>query len=141
LVLRLVANQYKNAKVDLTATTATTLYTCPTATTAIIKSILVSEDSGNADTITVTITDSASAIFSVFKVKAVGANTTVELLTAPLVIEESEIVKVTAATADRLHVVASLLEMTQAEIGLMSMATPYIPTNKYVSSLISTAGI
>jgi len=107
-----VANQYKNAKVDLTATTATTLYTCPTATTAIIKSILVSEDSGNADTITVTITDSASAVFSVFKVKAVGANTTIELLTAPLVIEESEIVKVTAATADRLHVVASLLEVS-----------------------------
>ena len=105
-----MANQYKNAKVDLTATTATTLYTCPTATTAIIKSILVSEDSGNADTITVTITDSASAVFSVFKTKAVGANTTVELLTAPLVIEESEIVKVPAATADRLHVVASLLE-------------------------------
>jgi len=72
----------------------------------------VSEDSGNADTITVTITDSASAVFSVFKVKAVGANTTIELLTAPLVIEESEIVKVTAATADRLHVVASLLEVS-----------------------------
>jgi len=107
-----VANQYKNAKVDLTATTATTLYTCPTATTAIIKSILVSEDSGNADTITVTITDSASAVFSVFKTKAIGANTTVELLTAPLVIEESEIVKVTAATANRLHVVASLLEVS-----------------------------
>ena len=107
-----MANQYKNAKVDLTATTATTLYTCPTATTAIIKSILISEDSGNADTITVTITDSASAVFSVFKTKAIGANTTVELLTAPLVIEESEIVKVTAATADRLHVVASLLEVS-----------------------------
>ena len=107
-----MANQYKNAKVDLTATTATTLYTCPTATTAIIKSILVSEDSGNADTITVTITDSASAVFSVFNVKAVGANATVELLTAPLVIEESEIVKVTAATANRLHVVASLLEVS-----------------------------
>ena len=107
-----MANQYKNAKVDLTATTATTLYTCPTATTAIIKSILVSEDSGNADTITVTITDSASAVFSVFKTKAIGANTTVELLTGPLVVEESEVVKVTAATANRLHVVASLLEVS-----------------------------
>lgn len=107
-----MANQYKNAKVDLTATTATTLYTCPTATTAIIKSILISEDSGNADTITVTITDSASAVFSVFNVKAVGANATVELLTEPLVVEESEIVKVTAATANRLHVVASLLEVS-----------------------------
>lgn len=106
-----MANQYKNAKVDLTATTATTLYTCPTARTAIVKSILVSEDSGNADTITVTITDASAAVFSLFKVKAVSANTTVELLTAPLVVEESEIIKVTAATANRLHVVASLLEV------------------------------
>ena len=86
-----MAHNYKNAKVDLTATTATTLYTCPTATTAIVKSILVSEDSGNADTITVTLTDSASAVFSLFKTKAVSANTTVELLTAPLVVEESEV--------------------------------------------------
>ena len=106
-----MANQYKNAKVDLTATTATTLYTCPTATTAIVKSILVSEDSGNADTITVTITDADSAVFSLFKTKAVSANATTELLTAPLVVEESEILKVTAATANRLHVVASLLEV------------------------------
>ena len=104
-----MANTYVNAKKDLTATTATTLYTCATATTAIVKSILVSEDSGNADTITVTITDADSAVFSLFKVKAVGANTTVELLTAPLVVQESEILKVTAATADRLHVVASIL--------------------------------
>ena len=107
-----MANIYVNAKKDLTAPTATTLYTCATATTAIVKSILVSEDSGNADTITVTITDADSAVFSLFKVKAVGANTTVELLTAPLVIQESEILKVTAATADRLHVVASILEVT-----------------------------
>ena len=106
-----MAHNYKNAKVDLTATTVTTLYTCPTATTAIVKSILVSEDSGNADTITVTLTDSASAVFSLFKTKAVSANTTVELLTAPLVVEESEVLKVTAATANRLHVTASFLEV------------------------------
>jgi len=107
-----MAHNYKNAKADLTATTATTLYTCPSATTAIVKSILVSEDSGNADTITVTLTDSAAAVFSLFKVKAISANTTVELLTAPLVVEESEIVKVTAATANRLHVTASFLEVS-----------------------------
>ena len=107
-----MANTYVNAKKDLTATTATTLYTCATATTAIVKSILVSEDSGNADKITVTITDADSAVFSLFKVKAISANTTVELLTAPLVVQESEILKVTAATADRLHVVASILEVT-----------------------------
>jgi len=104
-------NSYKNAKVDLTTTSVTDLYTCPGATTALVKSILVSEDTGNADTITVTITDANSAVFSLFKVTAIAANTTVELLTEPLVVQENEILKVTAATADRLHVVASLLEI------------------------------
>jgi|TARA_R110001632_G_scaffold188889_1_gene309435 hypothetical protein len=107
-----MANNYKNAKVDLTTTSATTLYTCPAATTSLVKSILVSNDSASADTITVTITNAAAAIFSLYKVKAVAANTTVELLTAPLVVQENEILKVTAATANRLHVVASFLEVS-----------------------------
>ena len=106
-----MANNYKNSKVDLTSTSITTLYTCPASTTAIMKSILVSEDSGNADTITLTIT-SGSDVFSIYKVKAVGANTTVELLTARLVVEAGEILKVQAATTNRLHVVASILEIT-----------------------------
>ena len=104
-------NNYKNAKLDLTTTDATTLYTTPAATTALVKSILVSEDTGSADTITVTITDADAAVFSLFKVTAVAANTTVELLTEPLVVQENEILKVTAATANRLHVMASLLEI------------------------------
>ena len=79
-----MANTFVNKKKDLTATSATTLYTVPSATTSIIKSILVSEDSGNADTITVTITDTASAVFSLFKTKSISANGTTELLTAPL---------------------------------------------------------
>ena len=111
-----MANSFVNKKVDLTSTSATTLYTVPSATTAVIKSILVSEDSGNADTITVTITDTASAIFSLFKTKSISANGATELLSGPLVVEESEIVKVTAATANRLHVVLSALEIKPREV-------------------------
>ena len=107
-----MANLFKNAKVDLTTTNATTLYTCPSATTAIVKSILVSEDSNNADTITITLTNASSAVYSIYKDKAISAKQTLELLSAPLVVEESEILKVTAATADRLHVVASILEVS-----------------------------
>ena len=109
-----MANNFKNAKKDLTSTDVTTLYTAPVATTAIFKSILVSEDSGNADTITVTLTDAESspATLSLFKTKAISANASVELLTAPIVVQESEILKVQAATADRLHVVASFLEIS-----------------------------
>jgi len=106
-----LANTFVNKKVDLTSTSATTLYTVPSATTAVIKSILVSEDSGNADTITATITDTSDAVFSLFKTKAISANATSELLSAPLVLQESEVLKVTAATANRLHVVLSALEI------------------------------
>ena len=111
-----MANSFVNKKVDLTTTSATTLYTVPSATTAVIKSILVSEDTGNADTITISLTNTSSAVFSLFKTKAIGANATVELLTAPLVVEESEIIKVTAATANRLHVVLSALEIKPREV-------------------------
>ena len=111
-----MANTFKNKKVDLTSTSATTLYTVPTATTAVVKSILVSEDSGNADTITVTITDTDEAVFSLFKTKAISANATTELLSAPIVAQESEIVKVTAATANRLHVILSVLEIKPREV-------------------------
>ena len=111
-----MANTFVNKKVDLTATSATTLYTVPSATTAIIKSIIVSEDSGNADTLTVTITDTADAVFSLFKTKAISANATTELLTAPLVLEESEVLKVTAATANRLHIVLSALEVKKRTV-------------------------
>ena len=111
-----MANSFVNKKVDLTTTSATTLYTVPTATTAIIKSILVSEDSSNADTITVTITDASDAVFSLFKTKSISANGTTELLSAPLVLEESEVLKVTAATANRLHVVLSALQSKTREV-------------------------
>ena len=107
-----MANNYKNAKVDLTTTDVTTLYTAPAATVAIFKSLLVSNDSGSADTITVTITNSATAVFSVYNVKSVASNTTTELLTQPLVVMENEIIKVTAGATDRLHVIGSYLEIT-----------------------------
>ena len=107
-----MANNYKNAKVDLTTASETTVYTCPAATTAIIKSFLVCNDSAHNDTITVTITDADNSSFVVYSVEAISGPSTSELLTAPLVVQENEIIKVTAGTADRLHVVASLLEVS-----------------------------
>ena len=111
-----MANTFVNKKKDLTSTSATTLYTVPSATTAVVKSILISEDSGNADTITVTITDTSDNVFSLFKTKAISANATTELLSAPLIAQESEVIKVTAATANRLHVVLSALEIKPREV-------------------------
>jgi len=111
-----MANNFKNKKVDLTTTDLTTLYTVPSATTTVVKSILVTEDAGSGSTITITLVDSSSNIFNLFKDKAIASKATTELLTQPLVMEESEILKVQAADANELHVIASILEIQPREV-------------------------
>ena len=108
-----VANVYKNAKVDFTTTDNTTVYTSPSNSRAIIKSILVSDDSGSGDSINVTLTDASAAVFSLFKTKTIGSNATTELISQPIILQESEILKAQATTAGRLHMVVSLLEINR----------------------------
>ena len=111
-----MANSFKNKKVDLTTTDLTTLYTVPSATTTVVKSILVTEDAGSGSTITITLVDSSSNVFNLFKDKAIASKATTELLTQPLVMEESEILKVQASDANELHVIASILEIQPREV-------------------------
>ena len=111
-----MANSFKNKKVDLTTTDLTTLYTVPTATTTVVKSLLVTEDAGSGSTITITLVDSSGAIFNLFKDKAIASKASTELLTQPLVMEESEILKVQAADANELHIIASILEIQPREV-------------------------
>ncbi len=101
---------------DLTTTDLTTLYTVPSFKSSVIKSLLVSEDAGSGTTITVTLVNSSGAIFNLFKDKAIGSKATTELLSQPLIMEESEVLKVQAADANELHVVASILEIQPREV-------------------------
>ena len=111
-----MANSFINKKAELTTTDLTTLYTVPSARTGVVKSILVSEDAGSGSTITITLVDSSGAIFNLFKDKAIASKATTELLSQPLIMEESEVLKVQAADANELHVVASILEIQPREV-------------------------
>ena len=111
-----MANSFINKKVDLTTTDLTTLYTVPNFKTAVVRSLLVSDDAGSGTTITVTLVNSSGTIFNLFKTKSIGSNATTELLTNPLVMEESEVLKVQAADANELHVIASILEIQPREV-------------------------
>ena len=111
-----MANIYRNDKVSLTNTDNTILYTVPSNSRAIVKSLLVSEDAGSGTTIDVTLVNAAGTVFSLFKLKTVGANTTIQLLTEPLVLMESEILKVKAADANELHVISSILEINREDV-------------------------
>ncbi len=108
-----MANIYTNVKSDLTTNTNTSIFTVPAATTAIIKSFIVSNDSGSADAIQVEVLNISGNVFSLFKSKAVTANTTIDLLTNPLILTENEQIKVQATTADRLHVILSMLQLNR----------------------------
>ena len=106
-----MANRYINKKVKLTTTENTTLFTVPTATTSIVRSILVSEYAGSGSSITVTLTDSDSVAFNLFTSKTIASNATTELLTNPLILQENEILKAQAADANRIQVIVSILEV------------------------------
>jgi len=113
-----------NAKLDLTNTNDTVLYTTPSDAdfnASIVNSILVSNDSGSADTITVTLV-SGSDTFSVFKLEEVGAVSTKELLLKDLILQGGEILKVQAATGGRLHVVASIQELSKTRVTTSALA-------------------
>ena len=113
-----MTNIYKNAKLDLITNTVTTLYTVPSNSRAIVKSILVCDDTNNGSNITVDLFngDPASADkFTIFKSKTIAGNATEQLLTEPLIMEENEVLQVTAADANRLHVVTSILEINRED--------------------------
>ena len=106
-----MANTYKNVKADLTSTGLVVLLNVPTGSTCIIKSILVSEDTGATPTIDITLVESSN-IFSLFKSEGLAANQTKELLTQPLVIQEGQELKAQASAGNQLHIVVSYLEIT-----------------------------
>ena len=111
-----MANSFINKKVDLKTTDLTILYTVPTAKTAVVKSLLVANDSGSGCNIDITLVDASGNIFTLFKTKTIATVTTTELLTQPLVMEESEVLKVQAGDANELHVIASILEIQPREV-------------------------
>ena len=113
-----MANIYKNAKLDLTTATATTLYTVPSNSRAIIKSILVCDDTNNGSDITVTLYPGSPLLgggIVLFKNKDVAGNATEQLITQPLIMQENEVLEVTAADANRLHITASILELSRTD--------------------------
>lgn len=107
-----------NAKLDLTTTDVTTLYTAPSgaeSNASVINSILVHDSSNNGDTLTVTLTDKDSNVFELFET-SISGHATEEILTRDLILQGGDIIKVQAGTANRLIIVASIQELIKTRI-------------------------
>ena len=124
-----MANVYTNYKAVLSSTDLTTLYTVPTETTAIIKSVRVANvDASNNCEVSLYLVDSGATSYTLQLRRDIESKTSQELLAAgnlsqssadssaaapvPLVAKESEIIKIQAENANDLHVVLSVLEIS-----------------------------
>ena len=109
-----MANIYKNEKTSLTTTALTTLYTVPSNSRAIVKSLLVAEDAGSTAVVKVTLVDASSNIFVVDNDVNLSANQKEQVLSEPLIMKESEILKVQASSGN-VDVIASILEINRED--------------------------
>ena len=122
-----MADTFKNVGVDMTTTGPTTIYTVPTAnpgalppifpTTGVVKSIIICNDSANTTEYTIEWTDSsASATYKITSDKTIATDITYEVLLQPLVLEESDLIKITANAANEIHITLSVLEITKGDL-------------------------
>ena len=109
-----MANIYLNKKVSLTSTADTTVYTVPADSRAIVKSLLVAEDASGAAVVKVTLTNSSGTAFVVDNNVSLSANEKEQVLSEPLIMQESEILKV-QATSGNVDVIASILEINRED--------------------------
>ena len=109
-----MANIYKNAKLSLTSSVNTALYTVPSNSRAIVKSILIAEDANSTATAEVTLVDAGATDYMIDKDVSLNAKEKEQVISEPLIMEESEIIKVDA-TSGSVDVIASILEINRED--------------------------
>jgi putative AlgH/UPF0301 family transcriptional regulator len=110
-----MANTFKNAVSSAIGTSQTSVYTVPASTTTTVIGLTVSNITASAITVDVVLTD-ASATTDVYLVK--GATVPVGGALVPVggdqkvVLETTDIIKVTSDTASSADVIVSVLEQS-----------------------------
>ena len=108
-----MANSYKFKGVALATTDETALLTAASTETIIVRSIRVTNNTANTPTISMDLSDnSASTEYTILKTQTLSANTAVEILTVPLVLEASDSLKATMSSSDSTHIGISYLVIT-----------------------------
>jgi len=108
-----MANSYKFKGVALATGSETALLTAASTETIIIRSIRITNNTSNTPTISLDLSDnSASAEYTILKTQTLAANTGIELLTVPLILESSDALKTTISSTDSIHFGISYMSVT-----------------------------
>ena len=86
----------------------------PSNSRAIVKSLNVAEDAGSTAVVKVTLVDAAAAVFVIDNDVNLTANQKEQVLSEPLIMKESEILKVQASSG-AVDVIASVLEINRED--------------------------
>ena len=107
-----MANTFKNAAVAI-ANTNTTVYTCPSATSAVVHAVYISNVDGTNDaTVDVLVTDNSQGTnFHIMKTVDVPADSSL-VIEKPINLEANDILICKASAAGDLEAFASVLEIT-----------------------------
>jgi transcription antitermination factor NusA-like protein len=106
-----MANTYKSTFFSLTTTNQTTVYTVPTGVKALVKTIQCSNHTGNT-TVEVFVTDTSASTTTEIAELTMAASTTENFAKGPIVLDEGDILKITADTANRITGTVSILEVS-----------------------------
>jgi len=109
-----MANIYKNAFFDLNTTNLTTVYTCPSNSRAIVQNIQYTNESGTTQ-VQVYVTDSSASTTYEINHNSLSANETYNAALGPVILEESDILKIQANAANVLSGTASILEINRSD--------------------------
>ena len=106
-----MANKYINKAFDLSTTGATPIYTVPAETVAIVKTVQAYNDTASTVTVTLSFTDTSGSTTYNIGFASSNAIEQLELLTSNLlVLEEGDILILTASVGTQVTGVASILE-------------------------------
>ena len=99
--------QYKNAGFNLSSTGTTSILTAPTSGRCLVKQIQANNGSTGAVNLVTQVTDtSATATFRIDNA-SIAANTTRQIISHTLVLEEGDVLKMTAGTANEIQGIVS----------------------------------
>jgi|TARA_A100001015_G_C14997536_1_gene716846 hypothetical protein len=106
-----MANQYKRYTSTLTSGASTTVLTVPGATTAIVKSVIITNNNGTASTIIMNLSPGGSGTSTIVPAKSISANDYEDLLTdkGPIILEAADELKFQPNASNVVALVSALL--------------------------------
>jgi len=110
-----VANIYKNAQFDLTTTGATDIYTVPSNSRAIVQNIHMANIGAGNVIVHAHIYDSSATTQFTFAKHTIASSESQSMADGTIVLEENDILRVQADTANDVEGTASILEINRED--------------------------